>query len=144
MQQFSKSGLTKLDQNKKFNKFNNQTWLIGSSFYTQRQSSIFSFSSFLVHVFTCHLRSIIFIPLLLHPDVQLRCLLGLSPACPWSCGLCPKSPALTASVCNKSTGSCKSCCEDTCSHFVLGQLLRPLSSHLQLHKALRLLASPPW
>ena len=112
----------------------------------------FSSSSFLVHIFTCPLRSLIFIPLLLHPDLQLCCLLGFSPACPWSYGPCPNSPVPTAWVCNKvagphspfAPGSCKSCCEDTGSHFVLGQLLRPLSSHLQLHKALQLLASPPW
>ena len=39
LQQFSKSGLTKLNQNRKFNSFSNQTWLISSSFNTQRQSS---------------------------------------------------------------------------------------------------------
>ena len=108
-------GLTKLDQNKKFNKFNNQTGLISSSFNTQRQSNFSSFSYFLVHVFTSPLRSIIFIPLLLHPDLQLHCLLGLFPTCPWSCGPCPNSPVPTASVCNKvasphspfAPGSCK-------------------------------------
>ena len=43
-QQFSRLGLTKLKQSKKFNSLNNQTWLIGISFSTQRQSS---FSPFL-------------------------------------------------------------------------------------------------
>ena len=41
-------------------------------------------------------------------------------------------------------GSCKSCCEDTGSHSVLGQLVRPPSFHFQLRKMVQLLASPPW
>ena len=48
-QQFSRPGLTKLNQNKKFYSLNNQIWLIGISFSTQRQSSfspsLFSFHS---------------------------------------------------------------------------------------------------
>ena len=52
LQQFLNIGLTKLDQNKKFNSFNNQTWLISLSFSTQRQ---LSFSPSLPLLFTSSL-----------------------------------------------------------------------------------------
>ena len=117
---------------------------------THKDNQVFSPSLlFFAHLFSPF---IIFTPSLLHPDLQLRCLLIFSPTCPWSCGPCLNSPVPTASVCNKvasshspfAPGSCKSCCEDIGSHFFLGQLQRPLSSHLQLHKELQLPASPPW
>ena len=45
----SKSGLTKQHHNKKFKSSINQSWLISSSFYSQRQQSFLSFlSSFFV------------------------------------------------------------------------------------------------
>ena len=56
LQQFSKFGLTKQNQYKKFNNSNNQTWLISISFNAQRQSS-FSPSLFTPHTSSSsHLR----------------------------------------------------------------------------------------